>query len=522
MPIDIKRWEFLLNEANEQQLAPIDTYDRKAVMAQLLENQNTDIKSDPIYRNSDLTQAFQSDGVLAEAVVDGDHGYDATNIASGETSGAITNIGPQVMGMVRRAIPKLIAFDTVGVQAMKGPTSQVFTIRAAYGTNPLDANAREAFHPTAQPDTSFSGQAAAGAIADLPTGSALVVGDVYKAIVKQEVEEIRYFQAITTATLTIAEAGKLTKDEYVALVGVNAVEVDAGMATSIAELQEGFNGSDSNPWNEMTFRIDKQVVEAKSRQLKSQYSIELAQDLKAVHGPNADTIITDMLTTEIMVEMNREIVNLINAQAQIGKTGWSKGAGAAGVFDFADAADVRGARWAGESYKALLIQIEKESNEIARQTGRGAANFIIASRNVVSALAMTDVFVGPAAQGMQNGTMITDTNKAVFAGVLGGRYKVFIDQYALADYFTVGLKGQNEMEAGIIYSPYVALTPLRGSDSRNMQPVLGFKTRYGLQVNPFADPTRTLAQPGKVANGMPTASTMGKNCFYRRVWVKGL
>lgn len=509
-----EKWKDLL-EADGAEMPEIATATKQKIMSKIFENQDKDINQDPMYRDPQLVEAFNAG--LNEAVVDGDHGSVA-NIASGQTTGAVTNIGPTVMGMVRRAIPQLIAFDIAGVQPMTGPTSQVFTLRSVYGKDPLTG--QEAFHPTHQANTSFSGQGAASTIADLPT-TATVVSTPYKAVVTTDggTEDERHFLALTTDAVVAVE-GVMTADEYKTLViGGKLVEVDAGMATSQAELQQNFNGSSGNEWNEMSFRIDKQVVEAKSRQLKAQYSIELAQDLRAVHGLDADAELSGILANEVMVELNREIVNLVNSQAQIGKSGWTKGAGSAGVFDFSDAVDVKGARWAGEAYKALLIQIEKEANEIGRQTGRGNGNFIIASRNVVSALSMTDTLVGPAAQGMQDGSMNTDTNQTVFAGILGGRFKVYIDQYAVNDYFTVGFKGSTEMDAGIFYSPYVPLTPLRGSDSKNFQPVIGFKTRYGVQVNPFADPDSTVE---KVGNGAPVAASMGKNSYFRRVFVSGL
>lgn len=518
-----EKWKDLMAEQGAETPA-ITESSKKAVMSKIFENQERDINNDPSYRDGELLRAFNNPSQLAEAVVDGDHGYSADNIAKGQTSGAVTNIGPTVMGMVRRAIPNLIAFDVCGVQPMAGPTSQVFALRAVYGGDPLAAGGNEAFHPTRQPNASFSGQAAGATIADLPAATTVVAGTAYKAtILNKEVTELRFFQATGVVKGATATDGEITQAEYDAeLQAGNLVEIDAGMATSVAELQENFNGSSGNAWNEMSFRIDKQVVEAKSRQLKSQYSIELAQDLKAVHGMDADAELSNILANEIMVEINREVVNLINAQAQIGKTGWTKGAGAAGIFDFGDAVDVKGARWAGEAYKALLIQIEKEANEIARQTGRGAGNFLICSRNVASALSMTDVFVSAASQGLQSGALNTDTNKAVYAGILGGRFKVYIDQYAISDYFTVGFKGGTEMDAGVYYCPYVALTPLRGADSKNFQPVMGFKTRYGIQVNPFADPSRTTDQPGKVSSGMAEYATMGKNAYFRRVWIRGL
>ncbi|UOL51170.1 hypothetical protein [Vibrio phage XZ1] len=510
-----EKWKELL-EADGAEMPEIATATKQKIMSKIFENQDRDINNDPMYRDPQLIEAFNAG--LNEAVVNGDHGYDPSNIAQGVTTGAVTNIGPTVMGMVRRAIPQLIAFDIAGVQPMTGPTSQVFTLRSVYGKDPLTG--KEAFHPTRQADASFSGQAAASTIADFPTTGAATDGTPYKAEVTTSGGDVdtRYFLALGAVALAVA--GEMTATEYTdAVAGGLLVEIDAGMATSQAELQENFNGSSNNEWNEMSFRIDKQVVEAKSRQLKAQYSIELAQDLRAVHGLDADAELSGILANEVMVELNREIVNLVNSQAQIGKSGWTQGQGAAGVFDFADAVDVKGARWAGEAYKALLIQIEKEANEIGRQTGRGNGNFIIASRNVVSALSMTDTLVGPAAQGMQDGSMNTDTNQTVFAGVLGGRFKVFIDQYAVNDYFTVGFKGSTEMDAGVFYSPYVPLTPLRGSDSKNFQPVIGFKTRYGIQVNPFADPTKSAE---KVGNGAPVAASMGKNAYFRRVFVKGL
>ena len=510
-----QKWKKLL-EVSGEGIPTIDAGSNKSkIMAKVFENQDLDIKTDPSYRDQQLVEAFapmaEADSSLTEAVVDGDHGYSADNIAKGQTTGAVTNIGPTVMGMIRRAIPQLVAFDIAGVQPMKGPASQVFTLRSVYGADPLDANAKEAFHPFHAPDAQHSGDRT------IPAGTATQADQSLFSQLDEE-GQVRYYVNLTGGVADVDSTAKV-----VALVKAGTVsELNQAMATSVAELQEGYNGSSSNPWAEMSFRIDKQVVEAKSRQLKASYSIELAQDLKAVHGLDADAELSSILANEVMVEINREVLNLINAQAQLGKSGWTKGSGSAGVFDFADAADVRGARWAGESYKALIIQIEKEANEIARQTGRGAGNFILASRNVVSALSMTDMLIGPAAQGAQSGALNTDTSKAVFAGILAGRFKVYIDQYAQTDYFTVGYKGGTELDAGVYYCPYVPLTPLRGADSKNFQPVMGFKTRYGIQVNPFSDNTSEFNAAGqKIALGDGKV-TLGKNCYFRKVFVTGL
>ncbi|QFR56128.1 major capsid protein [Serratia phage Muldoon] len=514
----MEKWKPLLEN---EKLPEILTAGKQKLVAKILENQEMDLTQDPAYRDEKIAEAFG--GFLNEAEIGGDHGYDPTNIASGKTSGAVTQIGPAVIGMVRRAIPNLIAFDIAGVQPMNGPTSQIFAVRATYGKDPIADGVKEAFHPFLAPDAMHSGEGAAKVFPDAAAGAALNVGD----IVHFEFYDsgTAYLQAVEAVTL---DAGATTPEALEAevlkqIAAGKLAEIAEGMATSIAELQEGFNGSSNNAWNEMSFRIDKQVVEAKSRQLKAQYSIELAQDLRAVHGMDADAELSGILATEIMLEINREVVDWINYTAQVGKTGQTLTLGTkAGVFDFQDPIDTRGARWAGESFKALMYQIDKEAAEIARQTGRGQGNFIIASRNVVNILASVDTSVSPAAQGSARG-FNTDTTKSVFAGILAGRYKVYIDQYARGDYFTVGYKGGNEMDAGIYYAPYVALTPLRGSDPKNFQPVMGFKTRYGIGINPFAD-SRAQQPTGnqRIVSGMPALSSVGKNAYFRRVMVKGV
>lgn len=513
----VEEWKPLLTVEGAPEIAE----GKQAIIAKIFENQRKDQETEAAYRDEKLAEAFGS--FLTEAEIGGDMGYNPQNIAAGQSSGAITQIGPAVMGMVRRSIPHLMAFDVCGVQPMSSSAGQIFALRAVYGKDPIAAGAKEAFHPMYAPDAMYSGKGAAEAFPVAAAGAVKNVGDIVKfdfietgRAYLQFVEAVTIDAAATDEALLNAEMLKLLSEGKVA-------EIAEGMATSIAELQEGFNGSTDNPWNEMGFRIDKQVIEAKGRQLKAQYSIELAQDLRAVHGMDADSELASILATEIMLEINREIVDWINYSAQIGKTGMTQTVGSkAGVFDFQDPVDIRGARWAGESFKALLFQIDKEATEISRQTGRGAGNFIIASRNVVNILASVDTSVSPAAQGLARG-LNTDTTKAVFAGVLGGRYKVYIDQYARQDYFTVGYKGTSELDAGIYYAPYVALTPLRGADPKNFQPVLGFKTRYGVGVNPFAN--SGLQQPvgnARISNGMPTlADSLGKNGYFRKVLVKG-
>lgn len=507
-----EKWAPVLNH---EEVEAIEGATRQTVVAKILENQHVDIEQnvEGAYTDHNLVAMMKGLNPLSEAVVDGDHGYDPQKIASGETSGAVTNVGPTVMGLVRRAIPKMLAFDICGVQPMNGPTGQIFSVRSMYGKDPLAADAVEAFHPTRTPDSMYSGKGAHTVFSPLDLTATVAAGTV--AVVDLDVAGIRYVQAVRD--ITANEFANATA----ALAANAVVEIAEGMATSIAELQEGFNGSQNNPWKEMSFRIDKQTVEAKSRQLKAQYSIELAQDLRAVHGLDADQELSAILATEILLEINREILLWINATAQVGKTGYTNTEGGkAGVFDLRNPFDIGGARWRGEAFKSLITQIEKEATEIGRQTGRGAGNFVIASRNIVNALGQTDAFVGPAAHGV-NGSLNSDTNKATFAGRLAGKYNVYIDMYATYDYFTVGYKGATEMDAGIYYSPYVALTPLRGTDPKNMQPVLGFKTRYAVGINPMADSTKFKGF-NKISSGMPGVEMFGKNAYFRRVTVVGL
>ena len=519
----MEKWSPLLEN---EKLPEIATASKQKLVAKILESQEADFAVDPIYKDEKVVEAFG--GFIAEAEVAGDHGYDANKIAAGQTTGAITNVGPAVIGMVRRAIPNLIAFDICGVQPMSTPTSQIFAIRSVYGGDPLASNAREAFHPMYAPDAFHSSLAAKGATASSPAGTpfskltasqGINTGDIVYHVFEQT--GIAYLQNVTSGTVTPTQAGDTLDECVMKLIEKgDLAEIAEGMATSIAELQQGFNGSQNNPWNEMSMRIDKQVVEAKSRQLKARYSIEVAQDLRAVHGMDADAELNAILANEVLLEINREIVDVINFTAQVGKTGMTQTVGSkAGVFDLQDPIDTRGARWAGESFKSLIYQIDKEAAEIARQTGRGAGNFIIASRNVVNILASADQGISLAMQGAAKG-LNTDTTKAVFAGVLAGKYKVFIDQYARQDYFTVGYKGDNEMDAGIYYAPYVALTPLRATDPQSFHPVLGFKTRYGIGINPFAD-SKTQAPSARITSGMLSKDSVGKNAYFRRVWVKG-
>jgi hypothetical protein len=322
------------------------------------------------------------------------------------TGGNVDNWDPVLISLVRRTMPQLIAFDTIGVQPMSGPTGLIFAMKSHY-TGEASTGAEALTLPAGAPDTTHSGN-------------------------------------MTTA----------------------AGEVLGGTGAAYAE---------------MSFSIEKSSVEAKTRALKAKYSLELAQDLKAIHGLDAENELASILSSEILAEIDREVIAKINSQATGGALA---GTTLAGTFDVADALDNKGARWGGERYKSLLTQINKESNLIAKETGRGKGNWLIVSADVASALDMVGAMDVPN-MGLDNG-MQPDITNTTFAGVLGGKYKVFIDQFAASDYVTVGFKGSNMYDAGLFYCPYVPLQLMKSIGEDDFQPRIGFKTRYGLTHNPFA------------------------------------
>ena len=336
------------------------------------------------------------------------------------TGANVDNWDPVLISLVRRTMPQLMAYDTIGVQPMSGPTGLIFAMKSHY-TGEASTGAEALTLPAGAPDTDFAGD----------DGTA---------------------DAMTTAQ---------------------------------GEALGGFVGSTT--YNEMSFSIEKSSVTAKTKALKAKYSIELAQDLKAIHGLDAESELANILSGEILAEINREIINKIGTQATAGATA---GTTTAGTFDVSDALDNRGARWGGERYKSLLVQINKEANLIAKNTGRGRGNWLIVSPDVASALDMVSSMAEPN-MSLDNGAQ-PDVVNNVFAGVLGGKFKVFVDQFASADTVIVGFKGANMYDAGLFYCPYVPLQMMKSIGEEDFQPRLGFKTRYGLTHNPFA--TGTAAQ----------------------------
>ena len=367
------------------------------------------------------------------------------------TGGSINNWDPVLISLVRRAAPNLIAHDLASVQPMNGPTGLIFAMKSKYSTQ----GGTEALYNEA--DTQFSGTQATPAnnVADGADGSGLVSygGDS-------------------------------------AMPGPNH---GSAMATDSAE---ALGSSGSTDFAEMAFSIERQTVTAKSRALKAEYSLELAQDLKAIHGLDAESELANILSTEILAEINREIIRVINAHAKPGAQ--SAQITKKGIIDLDT--DVDG-RWSAEKFKGLGIQIDREANQIAKDTRRGKGIVMLCSSDVASALAATGML--DYSQVLASNTLNVDDTGNTFAGTLNGRMKVYIDPYATVDYITVGYKGANAYDAGLFYCPYVPLTMMRAVAEDTFQPKIGFKTRYGLASNPFT--------PGS-SNGL---GTVRQNQYYR-------
>jgi hypothetical protein len=350
---------------------------------------------------------------------------------SAAAGGPVAGFDPILISLVRRSLPNLIAYDICGVQPMTGPTGLIFAMRSTYSTQNVTAGASEAFYNEA--NTGFGG--VSGAQTTLAVGSA-------------------------TANTFVGNAAACT-----------------AMTTATAE---------DLTFQEMAFSIEKVTVTARTRALKAEYSIELAQDLKAVHGLDAETELANILSAEILAEINREVVRTIYGTAV---TGCQVGTTAAGKFDLDT--DSNG-RWLVEKIKGLAFQIEREANTIAKTTRRGKGNVLICSSDVASAFAMAGILDYNSALAGQVNLTVDDTGNT-FAGTMFGRIKVYIDPYASTnstqEFAVVGYKGTNAYDAGLFYCPYVPLQMVRAVDTNNFQPKIGFKTRYGLVANPFAQGT---------------------------------
>ena len=413
---------------------------KRSVTATLLENQQNAAREQAMQLGGNFNQSL-----LGEAAPTNAMGASSSSAADG----AIDTFDPVLISLIRRSAPNMIAYDVAGVQPMSGPTGLIFAMRSRYeGQGGAEALFNEA-------DTNHSASAAGNTA------------------------------SYTTQTGTNPGTGTYT--------------TSTGMARSDAE---GLGDGAANAFQEMAFSIEKVSVTAVSRALKAEYSMELAQDLKAVHGLDAETELSNILSTEILAEINREVIRSINMTAAAGA---QTDTTTAGTFDLDT--DSNG-RWSVEKFKGLIFQIERDANAIAKATRRGKGNIMITSSDVASALNMAGVLDYTPA--LSNNLNVDDTGNT-FAGVLNGRIKVYIDPYATGNFYTMGYKGTSAFDAGLFYCPYVPLQMVRAVGENTFQPKIGFKTRYGMVANPFA----TSAADGAV-------DAAKKNIYYRKVNVTNL
>ena len=443
-----EKWAPILNHEG---LGGINDAHRRMVTAVLLENQEKSINEEREF--------------LSEA---------PTN----STGSGVANFDPVLISLIRRAMPNLVAYDLAGVQPMNGPTGLIFAMRSRFtsqgGTEALFDEANTAFSnsgiSTSDPYTTGSQGSAVGLGTDTQRGSNPGLLDP------------------TTQTTTGYTVGQ-------------------GMDTAFSE-----ELGDGQSFNEMAFSIEKVTVTAKSRALKAEYSLELAQDLKAIHGLNAEAELANILSTEILAEINREVIRTIY---KVAEPGAQQNVATAGTFDLD--VDSNG-RWSVEKFKGLIFQIERDANAIAQRTRRGKGNMILCSADVASALTMAGVLDYTPAL---NANLNVDDTGNTFAGVLAGKYKVYIDPYSAnlpnstgSQYYVAGYKGSSPYDAGLFYCPYVPLQMVRAVGENTFQPKIGFKTRYGIVANPFAEGAAPVINPGRLQTN--------SNRYYRRVKVQNL
>ena len=463
-----EKWSPLLDYEG---LDPIKDNHRRAVTAVLLENQEKFLKEE---------QAFSSGINLMEAPTNAAGSNPAGFSGSAAEAGPVAGFDPVLISLIRRAMPNLVAYDLAGVQPMNGPTGLIFAMRSRLNNQSGD----ETFFD--EVDTAFSGQDAGfnltGGMTDVNAG----LGTTAQS---------------GTNPAALNPVGSASSTGY---------DVGQGMQTGDAENLDGTGG---DAFNQMAFSIEKVTVTAKSRALKAEYSLELAQDLKAIHGLNAEAELANILSTEILAEINREVIRTIYKTAEQGA---AQNVATAGVFDLD--VDSNG-RWSVEKFKGLLFQIERDANAIAQRTRRGKGNMVLCSADVASALTMAGILDYTPAL---NANLNVDDTGNTFAGTINGKFKVYIDPYSANltsgngangnQYYVVGYKGTSPYDAGLFYCPYVPLQMVRAVGENSFQPKIGFKTRYGLVANPFAE---------GLNQGLGRLR-VNSNRYYRRVAVKNL
>ena len=476
-----EKWEPLLEH---DALPRIEDSYKKKVTSVLLENQEKALREQYIQEaapTNSMGGNFSDPQITAGGV------------------GALAGYDPVLISLVRRAMPNLMAYDIAGVQPMSAPTGRIFAMRARYGAQAAAGSGSVASSPEAlfqEANAKFSGNS----------------GPV------SQVNGVAAFSATGGVNPTGVTAGSPAGGTYGATDPRQAVAGSVfatefrGMLTGTAEkLGSNVDGA----FAQMAFNIDRVAVSARSRALKAEYTTELAQDLKAVHGLDAETELANILSTEILAEINRELVRTIYYNAQLGAqqndlSGMASGAALGGLYDLNADSD---GRWSAERFRGLMFQIEREANTIAKETRRGKGNFLICSSDVASALAMGGFLnISPA---INNQLEVDDTGNT-FAGVLNGKMRVYIDPYSSTtgtDFACIGYKGTSPYDAGLFYCPYVPLQMVRAVGQDSFQPRIGFKTRYGMVNNPFARNDGS----GDVFN-----ATAGGNQYYRLFAIKNL
>ena len=459
-----EKWAPILNHEG---LGGISDAHKRMVTAVLLENQEKMLREEREFLGETPTNHTASSGAVAGL--------------SGQASGALTGFDPVLISLIRRSMPNLVAYDLAGVQPMNGPTGLIFAMRSRYDNNA----GTEAFFDEA--DSAHSGIGTDGLASTNPyvaNSSGVAAGFGTNVQAGENPGALNPSSNSTQA----------------------AYSVGRGMDTQTAEAL----GETGNDFQEMAFSIEKVTVTAKSRALKAEYSLELAQDLKAIHGLNAEAELANILSTEILAEINREVIRTIYKSAETGATA---NVATQGTFDLD--VDSNG-RWSVEKFKGLIFQIERDANAIAQRTRRGKGNMVLCSADVASALTMAGVLDYTPAL---NANLNVDDTGNTFAGVLAGKYRVYIDPYsansAESQYYVAGYKGASPYDAGLFYCPYVPLQMVRAVGQDTFQPKIGFKTRYGMVSNPFAE--------GSFADGQGLGRIKANsNRYYRRVRVDNL
>ena len=473
----MEKWSPLLDAEG---VDPIKDSHRRATTAVLLENQERFLKEEAAFAsgNGMLTEAAPTNSGNA---VGASGAFGADSASAGPTAG----FDPVLISLIRRSMPNLVAYELAGVQPMNGPTGLIFAMRSRY----TNQSGTEAFFN--EPDSAFSANKAGTNIGQATQGDYTDATD-------------------DDGTVGFGSTGAQRGTNPAILEGTASDAVQAqyslgqGMATGDSEaLGDGSNGD----FNEMAFSIEKVTVTAKSRALKAEYSMELAQDLRAIHGLNAEAELANILSSEILAEINREVIRTIYKTAEAGS---QVNVANAGFFDLD--VDSNG-RWSVEKFKGLLFNIERDANRIAQRTRRGKGNIIMTSADVASALTMAGVLDYTPAL---NANLQVDDTGNTFAGTINGKYRVYIDPFsansAANQYYVVGYKGTSPYDAGLFYCPYVPLQMVRAVNDGTFQPKIGFKTRYGLVSNPYAE--GTTQGLGRI--------TSNSNRYYQRTVVKNL